>query len=1233
MEFLERLWELLGVVFGGFGRTIERSITSLFGSSNARYIKKMQPKVAAINALESKYQALSDADLSQQTELFRQRLKKGETLDDILVEAFAVCREGGRRFLGMRHYDVQLVGGMVLHSGNIAEMVTGEGKTLVATLPTYLNAIEGKGVHVVTVNDYLARRDMEWMGPLYIGLGLTVGAIQSNMDSGDRQKAYACDITYGTNNEFGFDYLRDNMRPAARDDARFPKSAQQSQGPLHYAVIDEVDNILVDEARTPLIISGPAHDDVTRYGKADKIARQLTRDVHFEVKEKEHSAHLTEEGVRHAEQLAGVESFYTAGNMEWPHLIDNALKAHHLYKRDVNYVVQEGEVVIVDEFTGRLMPGRNWSDGLHQAVEAKEGVRVKEENQTLATITLQNFFKLYKKISGMTGTAMTEAAEFWKIYKLDVIAIPTNRSMKRINNADVIYRTEREKYGAIADEIERLHKWDLVQLKDGKELIGQLVKEDDQQIEFLNNETKEKQTIPRASVVDLKKRGRPVLVGTVSIEKSERVSSLLERRGIKHQVLNAKYHQREAEIVSQAGRKGAVTIATNMAGRGTDIVLGGNPETMAWAQLQDKYATRLDVPPEEWNALVTEIEQREKMKAEGREVAALGGLHVIGTERHEARRIDLQLRGRCGRQGDPGSSRFYLSLEDDLMRIFAGEWVKNVLTRLGMQEGEAIESKMVSRRIEGAQKKVEERNFEVRKNLLEYDEVMDEQRKRVYGYRQRILDGVNCKTLIHEMIDKEIDRYLDQFLAKNYGTDTFASWAGSHFGVELDPRTFVGLEFETAEREAKDAAERMAEGQIFDAIDENLPEGDDQQEWNWEALARMANSRWKLNYRDRDLKKVGREGVGELLLEKSKEAIAEVDCAEGKKFLEPDFNIRTACGWVQHKFGVELSLDQVKGLEPAAFKDLVRTKAREAYDQKETEYPVMAGVYHFTERDSRGQKHYDRDQLVAWARERFDVNLSLDDLKNKQREEVFAVLIGHSKQQQQKANEALDEVQKKIEKIFGATAARGVRASGANGALGFLSDWLKQSLRCDISAEELAELDREQMERRLNTAVEDRYRPEIRRMERSVLLQLLDTAWKDHLLAMDHLRSSVGLRGYAQVDPKVEYKREGMRTFEVMWSSVGERVTDLVFRMEQLDEGFVGSTWVESAAIHEEAPSQSDIAQQQQAAIDGMQGERKVEPIRNRQDHVGRNDPCPCGSGKKFKQCCMRGGGGNIAAL
>ncbi|MFV1965979.1 MAG: preprotein translocase subunit SecA, partial [Pirellulaceae bacterium] len=871
MELLERIWEYLGLFFGGLLRGFERSVTALFGSSNARYIRRHQTRVEAINNLEPRFEAMTNDDLKQQTAKFRERLSAGETRDDILVEAFALCREAGRRFLNMRHYDVQLIGGMVLNNGSIAEMITGEGKTLVATLAAYLNALEGKGVHVVTVNDYLARRDMEWMAPLYMGLGLTVGTIQSDMEVGERQRAYACDITYGTNNEFGFDYLRDNMRPAARGDDRFPKRYQQSQGRLNFAIVDEVDNILIDEARTPLIISGPAFQDVRRYAEADRIARLLKKDVHFEVNEKDHSAHLNDAGVREAETLAGVESFYTAGNMEWPHLIDNSLKAHYLYKPDVNYVVKEQRVVIVDEFTGRLMEGRQWSDGLHQAVEAKERVKIKEETQTLATITLQNFFKLYSKMCGMTGTAMTEANEFWKIYKLDVIAIPPNRALQRAEHPDVIYRTEREKYIAVADEIERLNRWDVLLKNDMEEEWGTIISESEEELTFQPQGRKTKETRSKADYERIDRKGRPILVGTVSIEKSERISQLLDQRGVDHEVLNAKHHKREAEIVAQAGRVGGVTIATNMAGRGTDIILGGNAETMVWARLQEKYETRLDVPKEEWGELVAEIEQEEKMKEQGEHVKRVGGLHVIGTERHEARRIDLQLRGRCGRQGDPGSSRFYLSLEDDLMRIFAGPWVKSILEKLGMKEGERIESRLVTRRIEAAQKKVEERNFEIRKNLLEYDEVMDEQRKRVYRYRQSILDGRNCRDLILDMIREQVDHYLVRFLDRDYAVESFARFAGSRLSMTFEPRDFRGMDFRSAEQYAKLEAERMAETHVLDAIEENLPDEEGATEWNWEALAKFANTRWSLNLRDRDLKKAGRDNVAELMIERARE--------------------------------------------------------------------------------------------------------------------------------------------------------------------------------------------------------------------------------------------------------------------------------------------------------------------------------------------------------------------------
>ncbi|TWT43253.1 preprotein translocase subunit SecA [Botrimarina hoheduenensis] len=1225
MAILERIWEILGAIVNALLGRFERSVTGIFGSANARYIKRQQPRVDAISALEAKYKAMSDEELRDQTKRFRERLAAGETLNDLLVEGFAVCREAGRRYLGMRHYDVQLIGGMILHDGNIAEMVTGEGKTLTATLPAYLNALAGS-VHVVTVNDYLARRDMEWMGPLFTNLGLTVGAIYAGMEPDERQTAYACDITYGTNNEFGFDYLRDNMRLAAQDDDRFPKHMQQAQGKLCYAIVDEVDNILIDEARTPLIISGPAQDDITKYQKADRVARALKKDVHFEVKEKEHTAHMTEEGVREAERQAGVESFYTAGNMQWPHLIDNSLKAHYLYKRDVNYVVQDGRVVIVDEHTGRLMEGRQWSDGLHQAVEAKEGVTIKQENQTLATVTLQNFFKLYDKLSGMTGTALTEAGEFWSIYKLDVIGVPTNRAMQRVEHPDVIYCTEKEKFVAIADEIERLSKHTTVELTSGDWVIGKLTSETDEAIEIELEGKKERRSIPRAKVRDMQKPGRPILVGTVSIEKSERLSRLLEQRGIKHELLNAKQHKREAEIVAQAGRKAAVTIATNMAGRGTDIVLGGNPETMAWAQLQEKYESRLDVPNEEWDELVDRIERDYDMKAMGEEVKELGGLYIVGTERHEARRIDLQLRGRSGRQGDPGSSRFYLSLEDDLMRIFAGEWVKGMLTRLGMKEGEAIESKMVTRRIEGAQKKVEERNFEVRKNLLEYDEVMDEQRKRVYGYRQRVLDGVNCRELLLDAIREQVEKRLDMLLEPRYGVETFAAAVGSALGVPLDPRDYRNLSFEEADRLAHDEAERMAESQIFDAIEENLP-ADEEGEWNWAALAKWTDARFGMNLRDRDLKKIGREDLSEQLIAKAHEAIAKIDLSDAARFLASDFGLSTACGYLRDKFGIEITPEEVSDKDTAQIKQLAFERAEAAYDQREAEYPVMVGLYRFGGRTQT----LDRDGLIEWAGRRFGVELSAEEFRSKQRDEIWRVLVAHSRTCNHNAQAIAGEGASRVEKLFAGSDTETELATlgsvaGLNGKLDDLVSWLSNKTGTPIDTEALKRLDRDAAQRKVSQVIEDRFRPEMRRMERQLLLQILDQGWKEHLLAMDHLRSSIGLRGYAQVDPKVEYKREGMRMFDRMWDSVGSYVTDLVFRMEQLDEQFVGSTWADAQAKHESAPS--GIQAQQEAALEGSDQptDRKPEPIRNHDDRVGRNDPCPCGSGKKYKQCCMRAG-------
>lgn len=1242
----------VGDFFGSISKWLENLITRWFGSSNDRELKRIMPRVQRINELEPACQAMSDEELRNQTVLFRKRLAAGETLDDILEEAFAVCREASRRTTGLRHYDVQLIGGIALHEGKIAEMMTGEGKTLVATLPAYLNALDGKGVHVVTVNDYLARRDMEWMGPIYLALGLTVGSIQSNMSTADRQHAYSCDVTYGTNNEYGFDYLRDNMRYARRGDENFPSDAQQSQGRLHYAIIDEVDNILIDEARTPLIIAGPAHDDVNKYRSANAIAIQLEKDVDFKVDEKDRTTNLTDEGVRRAERLAGVESFYTVGNMHWPHLIDNALKAHHLYKKDVNYVVKDGEIVIVDDFTGRLMEGRTWSDGLHQAVEAKENVKVKEENQTLATITLQNFFKLYDKICGMTGTALTEASEFWKIYKLDVLAIPPNRPVQRKTFPDLIYRTEAEKYNAVVEEIENIHKWDQITDDTDAAFLGLIKKESDDEIEFVEKGQRDSVRVPRARIKEIRRKGRPILVGTVSIQKSELISAKLSQRGIKHQLLNAKPENvgREAEIVAQAGRLNSVTIATNMAGRGTDIILGGNPETLAWSIFQTKYPTRLDVPQDEWKQCVEEIEEREQMKKEGELVRSLGGLHIIGTERHEARRIDLQLIGRCGRQGDPGAARFYLSLEDDLVRIFAGDWVKNLLTRLGMEDGQAIESQMVTRRIEGAQKKREEFNFDIRKSLLEYDEVMDMQRKRVYSYRQRILDGGNTKDFVVQMIESQLESHLSRILSPTYGTEAYAAFAARQLNVEFEAKNFRAVNAAEAAEYAISHARHMAEAAVLDAVDENLSEDAPEDEWNWQALAKTANARWRTALRDADLKKVGRDSVAEFLLEKANNFCDSVKLDDGAPLLEENYGVRVACRWLRDKFGVVVEESEAVKMEPDEFRKLAHKKTLEGYLEREARFPVLAALTYFTIHDQNG-KRYDREGVAAWASGRFGVEMDLEDLKNKQRHEIEEQLFAVSRVAAKRVDPFYDEMHERLDALFkdedvdidllqkkrDEKIARNDRITSSDirkirkdaPKLAELCEWLNAELGQHLTVEELSDWDVLLLKNRVESIIEGQFNPEMRNVERSLILGILDASWKEHLLVMDHLKSSVGFRGYAQVDPKVEYKREGMRIFDAMWDGVFERVTDYVYRIEKLDENFISSTWAAanspnaaSRPQHQAVSEEVQRTQQQQESAIEASKEKKVETYRKKGPKIGRNDPCPCGSGKKYKVCC-----------
>ena len=947
-------------------QVFDRVVARFIGTKHERDIKRIMPLVQAINALEPEMQRLSDAEMLAKTQELKaqvaERLGDAQAddphykeqleaaLEPALVPAFALAREAGRRKLSMRHFDVQLIGGTVLHQGKIAEMKTGEGKTLVATLPAYLNALAGRGVHIVTVNDYLARRDAEWMGPIYRALGLTVGVIVHDLDDTQRRAAYAADITYGTNNEFGFDYLRDNMKYDLAD------CVQRGH---QFAIVDEVDSILIDEARTPLIISGPAEESTDKYYRIDKIIPKLIQDIDFTLDEKHRTATLTEEGVSKCERLLSLGNLYDPAHMETIHHVYQGLRAHTLYKRDVDYVVKDGEVIIVDEFTGRQMPGRRWSDGLHQAVEAKESVKIERENQTLATITFQNYFRMYKKLAGMTGTAETEAAEFIKIYNLDVVVIPTNRQLIRHEHADVVYRTEGEKFEAVVSGILQ---------EDGSRAGG---------------------------LRQYHERGQPVLVGTISIEKSEHLSELLKKAGIPHQVLNAKQHEREAKIVAQAGRKGAVTVSTNMAGRGTDILLGGNPEAMAREySLKNKIAMPyaaapaviggngargsdgpgdspspnlvlfqhegkiFQAPLETWKPIYEQF--AEQCRAEHDEVVAQGGLHILGTERHEARRIDNQLRGRAGRQGDPGSSRFFLSLEDDLLRIFGGERVKALMYRLGMTEGVPIESGLISRRIENAQKAVEAQNFEARKHLLEYDDVMNKQREAIYAIRRAALEGKDQKEYVLSMAEDIAGELVDTFCPR-----------------EQHPN-----------------------------------------EWN---TTQFANE-------------------------------------------------------VLGQFGLDI---KAADIDPTRL---------------------------------------NHDELVG-------------------------ALI-----------EAVKKRYEEKEKLFGPEMMR----------------WL----------------------------------------ERRIVLDIVDTQWKDHLLTLDHLKEGIGLRGYGQKDPLVEFKKEAFTLFEDMMARIDTETVRYLFL-------------IQPARPEDEARQIERRQRRQQQELQYQTGPAQAEaprPVRTGAK-IGRNDPCPCGSGKKYKKC------------
>jgi preprotein translocase subunit SecA len=935
---------------------VSKTLVKVFGSRNERLLKKVYTPIAQqAGEFEEQTKKLDDEALKAKTPEFKAKLTAGARPEDILPEAFAVVREAAKRNVEMRHFDVQLIGGDVLYEGKIAEMATGEGKTLAATLAAYLVHLTGRKVHIVTVNDYLAKRDAEWMGPVYQALELTVGAIQADMDTAgdERKNQYACDITYGTNNEFGFDYLRDNMKTSLE---------QMVQGPLQYAIIDEVDSILIDEARTPLIISGPAFDDVTRYKKADQVARKLIsiqssydrikrqidsaertianaqgelaeakkdknsnriekaqkvieknqRDretaeaelagttQYYEVEYDRKAVHLTHEGVGAAQEIAGVGSFFTGSNMEWPHLLEQSLRAHVTFEREKDYVVIDGKVIIVDEFTGRLMHGRQWSDGLHQAVEAKEAVTVKEESQTLATITLQNFFKLYDQISGMTGTAATEAEEFMNIYKLDVVVIPTNEPCIRDDREDAIYKSMREKFNAIVEEIN-----------------------------------------------EISSAGRPLLIGTISIEKSEALSEALKKRfGLDHEVLNAKQHAREAVIVTKAGQQhkgrdgrmqGNVTIATNMAGRGTDIKLGTG-------------------------------------------VAEIGGLHILGTERHEARRIDNQLRGRSGRQGDNGSTQFFLSFDDDLMRIFAPEWTVKALSWIGWEEGQPIYHKRISKGIEKAQKKVEERNFEVRKSLLEYDEVMDYQRKIFYSRRRQILAGKKLKNVIQGMIDAAITKSCNTILSEDYPHKCITEWARTNFGVDLKASDTADTKVKEIERLIKQKAKGDAANNISLSMGEYLEDYGDTRTWDINGLSKWAMSAFSVSLSPGKIRHQSPEEIEEQLISAAAEQIDKKDCSQLIEFLKDDFSVRTFTEWARAKFDIKLDIDELEDLKASQINKQLSEKTAAKYKEREIEYPVefaMNMVF-----GPQGPNVYAFEALADWANKKYNADLSVERIQN-----------------------------------------------------------------------------------------------------------------------------------------------------------------------------------------------------------------------------------------------------------
>ena len=1294
--------------------SFSRMLIRIFGSRNERLLKRYRRVAEQVNATEAAIQKLTDLQMRQRAQQIKLDIASGKIrISDTLPEALGLIRESMDRHIGIRNifnpdesfdpdqfddgmlevydsvqrqmiatgeswmtvaippelyaavrkiypesrppfrtrpFDVQIIGGMVLYEGKIAEMATGEGKTFVAPLACFLKVMEGLHCHVVTVNDYLVRRDSLWVKPAFENLGVGVGYIQSDMEPGGegRKKSYQCDITYGTNAEFGFDFLRDNMKERAD---------MQVQGKLDYAIVDEVDSILIDEARTPLIISGAAHDDAPKYRAADVVARKIIelnkpwdaaekqadaakraikasegdedkakakrepggieaarkrREMaeaaleqaeerkkglmqYYEVEMDRKSVHLSHDGIAAAQEAAGVGSFYVGGNMEWPHLMEQALRAHVVYERDRDYVVEPGqrgelEVVIVDEYTGRKMVGRQWSEGLHQSVEAKERVPIKQETQTMATVTLQNFFKLYKFLGGMTGTAQTEAEEFNKIYKLEVVTIPTNRKTIREDYDDRVYRSEREKWESIIDEIK--------------------VYSD---------------------------AGRPVLVGTTSVEKSEMLSNMLTRKfGVQHEVLNAKHHEKEAVIVAMAGhthdntfgqKVGNVTIATNMAGRGTDIKLA--PETLWEVDVQSgENDTEKYVLKQRATGKVLEIKGDDTLVPVYQlhpAVKVVGGLHVIGTERHTARRIDNQLRGRSGRQGDPGSSRFYVSLQDDLMKMFAGEWTIRVLSWLGMEEGMAIEDKRISKGILRAQKKVEERNYLARKNLLDYDEVMDHQRNTFYGMRQKVLDGKEIETIIWDMIGDAISDAVRKYIVDDYVASVIVEWARTNFETAIEPEDIRGLRrVEEIEELIKAKAKVEADGNIASTLGEFMGENpDDSADWDTKSMAAWAQTRFQVELAPSALGNMDAHELEELIREAAIEQIQNRDCSALAKYFEALFAEKELSQWAETKFGIEVKpeemlVDAERGLRktPEDITKLIEQRARQSYAVREIIYPTGQALTYAAGGPDQTQitSPYAAEFVRNWVYGKYRVQMPVEHITETSLDKLHDELIAMHREF------TIDgKMQSEIDEII---AGKDNAAIATEFNARFATSLTAKDLDASVSAQG-------GMRELLLSQAEAFFRKELTDLEQYVLISIFDQAWKDHLYAMDILKGSVGLHAFAERDPRVLYKTEGFRYFNEMMIGIRDKVTDLIFRVNVVGQAKAKSAYNALSTQHEEVESYgvsetiAANAQEMKQAAGASQGEgARVKTVVREQPKVGRNDLCPCGSGKKYKKCC-----------